>query len=344
MTEVIFGPPALQPRKVWTASDFVSVDDRIRGGSSTSAMKDVDKGSSSEDEGTIDFMGFLDTTTLGGAGFASQAYSQPLPGMPVNQTQYKGLRLCVRPVASASNPEKKPSTGKEGANGGSYPGGGRGAVRSYTLNLKTQEPQRRPDGRRESQIVYEYKIVLPPDTAAPSPALTFDSRWQEFEPTYRGRPAENAPPLDPAQIQEWSIMARSDFGVSSMWLEGCEVQAELVRKLTASLTIVPIGRVCAPSHLHERNISERQPRDATKRRRQHRREESRGLDLNFQSCIRHCPRAWRHKQRVLWLCAVYRRYGRHGALDRLGTHTGPYSPTCWHRLVSQSVCFSFDST
>lgn len=89
-------------------------------------------------------------------------------------------------------------------------------MHSYVLNLKTQEAKERPDGRRESQVVYEFKFDLPQSSLGQDECthLEYASNWSEFEPTYRGRPAKDAPALDPAQIKEWSIMARSDFGVS----------------------------------------------------------------------------------------------------------------------------------
>lgn len=207
-TVTLFGSKSLEPRKVWNASDFTAIDDRVRGGSSTSRVE-VDKADQQDDDkkGSLIFEGFLDTLTLGGAGFASQSYVHPLPGSSIGRGEFSGLRIIAAPIADSvsSSPVK---------------GGGKGPVSTYTLNLKTASPQQRPDGRRESTIVYEYDFRVPAaksdqKLAASSSLLTFDAAWDEFKPTYRGKPAENAPCLDTEKIQEWSIMARSNFGVGT---------------------------------------------------------------------------------------------------------------------------------
>lgn len=99
----------------------------------------------------------------------------------------------------------------------------------YVINLKTVKPSERPDGRRESSIVYEWDFDLgckQKEATAEGALFDVQSDWADFKPTYRGRPAPDAPALDPAQIKEWSIMARSDFGVSS------KVSTNARRKLT----------------------------------------------------------------------------------------------------------------
>lgn len=199
MGDLLFAPPSQNPRAPWKVSDFVSVDDTVRGGSSHSAMRLVED--TEAFHGAIDFTGFLDTTTLGGAGFASQAYSHPIPGHSLDPESYSGLSLTFTPLPLQSLSS-------------SFPGGGKGPVQSYVLNLKTEKPKRRPDGRRESQLVYEWKIDVPQKAEAKQhDALHAQASWSQFVATYRGRPVEDAPLLDPSRIQEWSVMARSDFGV-----------------------------------------------------------------------------------------------------------------------------------
>lgn len=203
MQVILFGPESSdpKPRAVWNVSDFKNVDDTVRGGSSKSSMSIADSSAG------IDFAGFLDTTTLGGAGFASQAYSKNgkgFPGSPLEKEKFSGLRLIL-----ASTKSKK--TGADSA-GASQPGGGKGPVIKYVLNLKTELPSTRPDGRRESAIVYEASFTAP--TFSKECNSSIDIYWDDFKATYRGRPAE-AKPLDPSQVKEWSIMARSNFEVSA---------------------------------------------------------------------------------------------------------------------------------
>lgn len=215
MTTLLFGQPGKHARHDWNASDFTNVDDTVRGGSSTSKMTVVTSsaGCDEEDVGSIDFSGFLDTTTLGGAGFASQSYMNVIPGEPIDATSFEGLRLIGRRLPLDSDPGRANT---------SYPGGGKGPVTSYVINLKTVAPSYGPDGRRQSEVVYEWNIQLgDAKEKAINDGALFDVRssWTDFHPTYRGRPAPDAPPLDPSKIKEWSIMARSDFGVSSLPFE-----------------------------------------------------------------------------------------------------------------------------
>ena len=89
--------------------------------------------------------------------------------------------------------------------------------------LKEEQPSRRPDGRRESVTVYQYTIDLSDYRDELDSALGDDeekrigteeeekrgrasvtvlAKWDQFRPTYRGRPKEDADPLDPEQIYE----------------------------------------------------------------------------------------------------------------------------------------------
>lgn len=135
-----------------------------------------------------------DTHTLGGAGFASQACLRAF-----DLESYDGIRLRIlpSPVAVAAGGKAKHPT-------------------SFTLNVKTSLPEKRPDGRNESVVVYELPFsTIPPissNTTFPESSLIeCIGRWDQFEPTYRGRPAKDAPKLDPSSIEEISIMCRSNF-------------------------------------------------------------------------------------------------------------------------------------
>ncbi|CAO1622995.1 unnamed protein product [Sympodiomycopsis kandeliae] len=186
------------PTFAWNLSDFTDVDDRVRGGSSQSHV-------ALSSQGELKFYGDLDTTTLGGAGFASQrnTASPPFP-ITLNSQDYSGLSIHARPLPQAA--------------GGSVPGGGKGPVTVYNLNLYTSMPQRRADGRMESSVVYEADFNITKPTSqqqGPDSLAVFDLPFSSFQPTYRGRPADNASPLDPSQIKLWSLMARSNFSQQS---------------------------------------------------------------------------------------------------------------------------------
>lgn len=147
-----------------------AVNDQLRGGSSTSHF-DV-----SSDAQSALFYGVLDTQTLGGAGFASQATDFDTP---LNLAQYDGLALDIADVDT---------TGPH----------------SFTLNLKTTKPEYRDDGRRQSSIVYEGDFTL-------EKAGRVTLKWDSFKATYRGKRVDDAPPLDASHIHELSFMCRSMF-------------------------------------------------------------------------------------------------------------------------------------
>lgn len=85
--------------------------------------------------------------------------------------------------------------------------------------LKNTKPPTRPDGRRESVISYEFEFDVE-DLARPASGVTasdeenkiggekgkreigVSAEWSKFKATYRGRPKEDAPPLDPSDIYE----------------------------------------------------------------------------------------------------------------------------------------------
>ncbi|SPO26267.1 uncharacterized protein UTRI_02543 [Ustilago trichophora] len=212
------GPNPRAPALAWRSDYFCAVDDRVRGGTSHSHTAIVQYPPISR--GELVFSGFLDTTTLGGAGFASQASSTAFP-VTLTKDDFSGLRLVVRKQPNWSEPSPPPSDG-------SNPGGGKHPVTSFVFEIKTEEPKRRPDGRRESVIVWEWSFTIPNegDDVADSNVnmvLTnddfwvFDSSWDDFKPFYRGRPVDpdTAEEFHPDQVYEWSLMARSNFQAQS---------------------------------------------------------------------------------------------------------------------------------
>ncbi|BGP44114.1 hypothetical protein JCM10449v2_008178 [Rhodotorula kratochvilovae] len=182
MSKLLFGGSEPWPT-------FTAVNDTLRGGASTSLLT-VDPVSN-----VATFSGNLDITALGGAGFASQSTVFP-SRLSLPRAKHAGLLVTFLPPASPSSSI------------GSAPG----PVTRFVLALKTSEPARRPDGRRESVTVYEYTFS---STEAPSDldeeekgarSVTLLARWGDFKPTYRGRPAPDAEALDPSRIYECVLL------------------------------------------------------------------------------------------------------------------------------------------
>lgn len=164
------------PHRPWSLSDWTSSDDRVRGGSSQSYLSLSDTNPPT----TIIFHGTLDTHTLGGAGFASQRTLRSAPTH--NLSAYDGLALTL-----ATTDGKR-----------------------YTLILKNDVLPRRPDGREQSSVSWEYDFA-PAPSAVPT---TLFIAWRDFRPTYRGRPVDALPlpVLDTARVASFTVMMRSFFG------------------------------------------------------------------------------------------------------------------------------------
>lgn len=118
------------------------------------------------------FSGHLDITALGGAGFASQRTVDDFP--PLDLSGYDTLVLDV-----ASSDSKK-----------------------YTITLKDEVLPRRPDGRDQSTVSWEYDFVA--ETGPVRVAIPF----RDFQPTYRGRPKPDAEPLDLSSVKRLSFLMR----------------------------------------------------------------------------------------------------------------------------------------
>lgn len=171
------------------------MDDRLRGGSSTSHLETMTLTSGSR-TGGVRFYGDLDTKTLGGAGFASQSYRH---AVPLAADEYKGISFIYQPKTSPA--AKEPTR--------------------FTFILKSALISTRLDGRRESTISYEYTFDSSnsacdklENTSGPVP-VELRIPFRDFQATYRGRPQPDAEPLDSAEIKELSIMCRSDFDKQS---------------------------------------------------------------------------------------------------------------------------------
>ncbi|KAI1429775.1 NADH:ubiquinone oxidoreductase intermediate-associated protein 30 [Xylaria sp. FL1777] len=158
----------------WQAESWVPSDDRVRGGKSTSHLEHVSR---SRPEDTVRFHGELDITALGGAaGFASRRSPERCRCRWGDLSRFDGLRLAI--------------VGGDG--------------KRYTLVLKDTVLPRRPDGREQSTVSWEYDFAgLEGEVCVP---------WGNFRPTYRGRSKPDAEPLDLTSVKSISIMIRSFFG------------------------------------------------------------------------------------------------------------------------------------
>ncbi|PSR76446.1 complex I intermediate-associated protein 30-domain-containing protein [Coniella lustricola] len=160
----------------WNTTQFTASDDRVRGGKSQSYLTELD----TEDPGVtppVKFHGTLDITALGGAGFASQRTVDDFPSLDLSH--YESIVLGVRH-----------SDGNK-----------------YTVTIKDEVLPKRPDGREQSTISWEYDF-----TPRASMSSTVYIPFNAFKPTYRGRPKPDADPLDLKNVKRISFMMRSFFG------------------------------------------------------------------------------------------------------------------------------------
>lgn len=156
------------PYRPWDATQWTAVDDRVRGGASQSYLL------VSPPNSTGHFTGSLDIKTLGGAGFASQ---KTVFTPALDLSSYEGLAVEIQTANT----------------------------KTYTLILKDGEDlPKRPDGRLQSTVSWEYDFALKEgdhDVRVVVP-------WAELKPTYRGRPKDDAEPLDLSKLRNLSIMMR----------------------------------------------------------------------------------------------------------------------------------------
>lgn len=186
--------------------------------------------------------GGTDIAALGGAGFASQvarfsAGDEGEEGEPLKlgERGEEGGGLEVVYFPPLPPPQSQSQEGGSTAAAPASPRSPRTPTK-LVIGLKDRKSQgtRRPDGRRESAVVYQFTVDVAPasdsDSDSPSNAdadadadaqekeevdadlekgngartrrRTVRARWEDFRPTYRGRPAPDAGPLDPSHIYE----------------------------------------------------------------------------------------------------------------------------------------------
>jgi hypothetical protein len=120
----------------------------------------------------VRFYGTLDIETLGGAGFASQRTIGHEDTWDL--TGHDGIELNILPLD----------------------------YQRYTFSLTDEIAKRRPDGREKSVLVWEY------DFCTRKTGCKVRVPWRELKPTYRGKPVEDARPLDLSRVKRFRIMAR----------------------------------------------------------------------------------------------------------------------------------------
>ncbi|KAI4164676.1 MAG: hypothetical protein LQ342_001650 [Letrouitia transgressa] len=192
----------VSPHRPWLPPPWTTVDDGVRGGSSTSHLASLPGNCAV-------FHGQLDTTTLGGAGFASQfspvdldrvvdvadSSEFQLAGTRSRRgtyptwdlSEYAGLELSVLKMDS----------------------------KTYTLILKDTEDtdDERDDGRKKAGISWEARFK---DSSEAQGGVPLDSNdvkkfwipWASFEATYRGKKVEDAGPLNKGEIIKVGLMMR----------------------------------------------------------------------------------------------------------------------------------------
>ncbi|KAJ5652188.1 hypothetical protein N7507_009614 [Penicillium longicatenatum] len=162
--------PLFGGSRAWNPSDWTTSDDRVRGGSSISAL------TCSASSLTAIFHGSLDIKTLGGAGFASQRTSGE--SRTWDLSAYDGIELVL---------DERQTDGKV-----------------YTLMLKDEILPKRPDGREQSTVSWEY------DFKATEGKISM--KFADFRATYRGRERDDVAELNLRNIKRFGIMMRSFFG------------------------------------------------------------------------------------------------------------------------------------
>lgn len=139
---------------------------------------------------TARFHGNLDTTTLGGAGFASQRTSTETQVWDL--ASYSGILLRLQEWDDKT-----------------YAFTLKDEIPSKYVDEKTQRP------REEASVSWEFKFT--PSTHKEKTSKDSSNGfiimlWRDFTPTYRGRELKDLKPLDLKNIRRMSLMMRSFFG------------------------------------------------------------------------------------------------------------------------------------
>lgn len=131
------------------------------------------------------FHGHLDTSTLGGAGFASQRNTTST--LDWHLEKYDGIELTI----------------------------GKSDGKRYSFVLKDEILPKRPDGREQSSLSWEYEFVVPPPEEGEEgmrEGTVLRAKWRDFVPTYRGKPKEGLTrSIEVNNVKRVSLMMRRLF-------------------------------------------------------------------------------------------------------------------------------------
>lgn len=190
----------------WNAALFKASDDRVRPGGVSVSVLDVGPSPSDASRTAATFHGHLNSTALGGSGFASQRTVDPFNA---DLTGASGLVVeIIVPKSSASNgggactPSSSSSSccsadGKKG--------------KTFALTLKNDVLPALPDGRDQSTVSWEYAFCVLPEQGDQVKTRRVEMPLSGFKATNRGREVKDAK-LDLANIKRISFMMRSFFG------------------------------------------------------------------------------------------------------------------------------------
>ena len=142
----------------------------------------------SSGDNSVCFHGHLDIKALGGAGFASQRTAGG--DRRWDLSAFTGIELSIDPSKSDTN--------------------------TYTLILKDHLlPPNPENGREQSTVSWEYDFSKSNRRVNPehnSSSATVFIPWEQFRPTYRGKPCSETSRLNLGDIRRISIMIRRYTG------------------------------------------------------------------------------------------------------------------------------------
>lgn len=175
---------ANQTLRPWLPPSWTVTDDRVRGGASQSYLTALP-------DNCARFHGHLDTSTLGGAGFASQF--SPVETARVygdgakkswDLSAYDGVEIEV----------------------------GKGDGKVYTLILKDEEQaEKREDGREKAVVNWEVEFKageVGGEKGKGEEGTKVWVKWGDFKATYRGKEKGDAGELRTGEVRRVGLMMR----------------------------------------------------------------------------------------------------------------------------------------
>lgn len=215
----------------WSASLFKASDDRVRPGGVSVSYLDVGPSPSDASRTAATFHGHLNSTALGGSGFASQRTVDPFHA---DLTGTSGLVVEIIVPTSASshgssggacNPSSSSCCSTDGKKG-----------KTFSLTLKNDILPALPDGRDQSTVSWEYDFCVQPEEGDHIKTRRVEMPLSGFKATNRGREVKDAK-LDLANIKRISFMMRRCVFCSKFPTSG--VRWQLRGDFFASLSYCP---------------------------------------------------------------------------------------------------------